>query len=77
MPQHKSAKKRMKTGLKSMMRNRAARRSLKTALKEYRALPQEQKKEKFSTVQALLDKAAGRGFIHKRKADRLKSRLRP
>lgn len=77
MPQHKSAKKRMKTNLKSQLRNRADMSTLKTKLKKYKTLPGEEKVIAFKDLQASLDKAAKKGTIHKRHASRLKSRLSP
>lgn len=77
MPQHKSAKKRMKTNLKSQERNRSAKSSMKTALRKYKELPDEEKKQRFSELQSKLDKASQKGIIKKRKGSRLKSRLNP
>jgi len=72
MPQHKSAKKRMKTNAKSEARNRGQRRTLKTAVKNIREMPQE---EAMPKLQGALDKAVGKGLLHKNKAARLKSRF--
>jgi small subunit ribosomal protein S20 len=67
----------MKTNLKRQTRNRAARSTLKTTLKKYIALPVEERKTAFPSLQAALDKAARKGVIHRNKAARLKSRLIP
>ncbi|UCG50609.1 MAG: 30S ribosomal protein S20 [Candidatus Latescibacterota bacterium] len=75
MPQHKSAKKRVKTNLKRQVRNRAGRSSLRTTLKNIREMPQEKRVEAMNEIQSILDKAAGRGIIHPNKAARLKSKL--
>ena len=75
MPQHKSAKKRVKTNLKSQTRNRAARSTLKTALKGVKDLPEDQKDGAARQWQSLLDKAANKRIVHKNKAARLKSRF--
>ena len=75
MPQHKSAKKRVKTNTKSRARNRAAKATLKTTLKKFREMPENEQKEAYPQMQADLDKAARKGFIHTNKAARLKSRL--
>jgi small subunit ribosomal protein S20 len=77
MPQHKSAKKRMITNLKSQLRNRADMSILKTTLKKYKSLQDEEKVEGFKTLQSSLDRASKKGTIHKRHASRLKSRLSP
>lgn len=77
MPQHKSAKKRVKTNLKRQTRNRTARSTLKTTLKTLQAMPQEKRDEANRRIQSVLDKAANRGIIHRNKAARMKSRLRP
>ncbi|MBI4719685.1 MAG: 30S ribosomal protein S20 [Chitinivibrionia bacterium] len=77
MPQHKSAKKRMKTNVKRQLRNKAGKSSLKTALKKYKSLSGTEKAEGFKALQSDLDKAAKKGAIHKKRASRLKSRLSP
>jgi small subunit ribosomal protein S20 len=77
MPQHKSAKKRVKTNLKRQMRNRAGKNALRTALRRYRELAAEDRAGAYSEIQSLLDKAALKGFIPKNRAARLKSRLVP
>lgn len=77
MPQHESAKKRMKTNLKAQLRNRADKSTLKTKLKKYRSLADEEKATEFKVLQSSLDKAAKRGTINKRQASRLKARLCP
>jgi small subunit ribosomal protein S20 len=77
MPQHKSAKKRLKTSLKCQNRNRAAKSALRRALKQYKELPSEKRAESYAEIQSVLDKAAGKRFISKNRAARLKSRLTP
>lgn len=77
MPQHKSAKKRVKTNLKRQERNRSAKSTIRTALRKYEELPDEEKKQKFSELQSKLDKASQKGIIKSRKGSRLKSRLNP
>jgi len=77
MPQHKSAKKRVKTNLKRQMRNRAARSTLRTTLKKIQEMPAEKRAEAVNEIQSVLDKAAKRGIIHRNKAARLKSRFKP
>jgi small subunit ribosomal protein S20 len=77
MPQHKSAKKRMKTNVKRQARNRAAKATLKTALKKYKSLAGTEKAAGYKELQSELDKAAKKRTIHKKRAARLKSRLVP
>jgi small subunit ribosomal protein S20 len=77
MPQHKSAKKRVKTSLKRQDRNRAAKSALRRALRQYKELPAEKRAESYAEIQSLLDKAAAKRFIPKNRASRLKSRLTP
>jgi small subunit ribosomal protein S20 len=75
MPQHKSAKKRVKTNLKRQMRNRAARSTLRKTLKQFREMSPEDKAKAGQDLQATLDKAASKGIIPRNRAARLKSRL--
>ena len=76
MPQHKSCKKRMKTSAEQRLQNRAVRSRLRAAIKEVRA-----ERDKVEAVKKLheacrlIDKATSRGLIHKKNADRNKSRL--
>jgi len=77
MPQHKSAKKRVKTNLKRQLRNRSAKSTLRKALRKYRELAAENRAESYPEIQSFLDKAAGKRFIPKNQAARLKSRLAP
>jgi small subunit ribosomal protein S20 len=76
MPQHKSCKKRMRTSEEERLRNRAFRSQLRTVMKEVRT---EQNKDeaakKLREAIIVIDKAASYGLIHKRNADRNKSRL--
>jgi small subunit ribosomal protein S20 len=77
MPQHKSAKKRMGTNLKRQLRNRQVKSSLRSALRRYREMSSEDKKNAVAHLYSVLDKAAQKGIIHRNKASRLKSRLSP
>jgi small subunit ribosomal protein S20 len=77
MPQHKSAKKRVKTNLKRQMRNRAGRSALRRTLRKYRELSAEDRSAAYAEIQSVLDRAAGKGFIPANRAARLKSRLAP
>ncbi len=76
MPQHKSCKKRVKTSNEQRLRNRGYRSELRSAIKELRAMTDKDAAlKKYRDVMSLFDKTAGRGLLHKRNADRNKSRL--
>lgn len=76
MPNHKSCKKRMKTSERDRVKNRGLRSELRGVIKELRAEKSAKSAaEKLSEVTRELDRAAARGLIHKRNADRNKSRL--
>ena len=76
MPQHKSCKKRMKTSEKERVRNRALRSSLRNIVKAVRSENnKETAQKKLQEALQALDKAASYGLVHKRNADRHKSRL--
>jgi small subunit ribosomal protein S20 len=77
MPQHKSAKKRMGTNLKRQMRNRQVKSAMRSALRKYREMSVEDRKNAIADLYSVLDKAAQKGIIHPNKAGRLKSRLSP
>ena len=73
MPIIKSAKKRVLVAKVRNDRNKAAKTELKTILKRARA--EEATADAVKTAAITLDKAAGKGLIHKNKAARIKSRL--
>ena len=73
MPNIKSAKKRVLVAKVRSDRNKAAKTELKTILKRARA--EEATADAVKTAAITLDKAAGKGLIHKNKAARIKSRL--
>ncbi len=77
MPQHKSAKKRLKTGLQNQSRNRAARSTLRRTMKTISELPAAKAAEAIKSMDSVLDRAVNRGLIHKNKAARLKSHFKP
>jgi small subunit ribosomal protein S20 len=77
MPQHKSAKKRVKTNLKRQIRNRAAMSALRRTLRKYREMAADDKAAAYPRLQSALDKATCKGFITKNRAARLKSNLTP
>lgn len=73
MPNIKSAKKRVLVSKVRNERNKAARSELKTVMKKARA--EDADAQARLTAVKKLDKAAGKGLIHKNKAARLKSRM--
>lgn len=78
MPNIKSAKKRVKTNQRDELRNRAARSTMRSALKgtnEAISTGDEKVGETVRATQALIARTAKRGIIHKKKAARLQSRL--
>lgn len=72
MPIIKSAKKRVRTAEKAAIRNSKTKRSLKTALKAFRASFTSDDQAK---AQSAIDTAAKKGLIHKNKAARQKAQL--
>ncbi|GHV48010.1 30S ribosomal protein S20 [Clostridia bacterium] len=72
MPNIKSAKKRVLVSKARQERNKAGKSELKSVLKRARA---NTTSDTVKTASVKLDKAAAKGFIHKNKAARLKSRL--
>jgi small subunit ribosomal protein S20 len=76
LPNHKSCAKRVKTSEAERTRNRAFRSRLRQAIKEVRTeTGREEAARKLKEAMTLIDKAAGKGLIHKRTAARNKSRL--
>ncbi|UCD62781.1 MAG: 30S ribosomal protein S20 [Candidatus Zixiibacteriota bacterium] len=76
MPSHKSCKKRMKTSAERRLRNRGYLSNLRTSVRELRAMTsREEASAAYRNVVSLLDRAAGRGLIHRKNADRHKARL--
>jgi len=76
LPSHKSCVKRIRTSAAARLRNRSFRSQLREALKALRSeTNKDEALKKFREAAAFLDKAADRGLIHKRNADRNKSRL--
>ncbi|MBQ8170924.1 MAG: 30S ribosomal protein S20 [Oscillospiraceae bacterium] len=73
MPNIKSAKKRVLVAKQRTEANKAAKTRLRTVLKKARAEGAEA--EVIKTAVVSVDKAAGKGLIHKNKAARLKSQL--
>ena len=83
MPHNKSTKKRVKTNELRRQRNVARGSRLRHAIRDLRqhsraeGASREELMLEFQKVSGLLDKMANKGFIHKNKAARLKSRLQP
>jgi small subunit ribosomal protein S20 len=79
MPITKSAQKQLKKSRHRRLRNRQAKSTLKTAIKKAREGLERRDREAAGRAlqQAfpVIDKAAGKGFIHKNAAARYKSRL--
>jgi small subunit ribosomal protein S20 len=79
MANHKSAVKRHKQSLARAARNRAARTRVKSVVKEVRSGIQSGDKEAglrlLGKAASVLDKSAGKGAIHRKKAARKISRL--
>ncbi len=76
MPNHKSCEKRVRTSQQQRLRNRATRSELRAAIKELRAMTsKEEAAPKYRQVVSLMDCAASSHLIHKKNADRNKSRL--
>lgn len=79
MPNIKSAKKRVLIAERNRLRNIAAKSALKTAIRRVleavKANDNTLVAEKLAYAYKLLDKAAGKGIIHKNTAARKKSRL--
>jgi small subunit ribosomal protein S20 len=79
MPNIKSAIKRVKTSNKRRAQNASQKSAMRTAIKTFEALVEAKDVEKaqaaFIVASKKLDKAAGKGLIHKNAASRQKSRL--
>lgn len=74
-----SAEKRARQSLKKRAKNKKAKSSLKTLTKDFLALLDSKKKDEavqaFKHLSGQFDKASKKGLIHRRNADRHKSRL--
>jgi small subunit ribosomal protein S20 len=79
MPHTKSAKKRLRQNEKRRLRNRAAKRTLKTHIKRFEEALEEDTLEEarveFSLACKKLDKAAARRVVHPNLASRKKSQM--
>ena len=79
MPNIESAKNRLRQSLERRTRNRAAKSTIKTAIRKLQASVEakefEKAKEQLRLLSKLLDQTASKGIIHVNKASRAKSRL--
>ena len=75
MPQHKSNEKRMRTSKKENARNRAVKSTLKTVTKKVHSVAPADAEAAYREAASELDRAAKKGIIPRRRADRKKSRL--
>lgn len=79
MPNTASAKKRVRQSLKRTLRNRVRKERLKKVIKSFNSTLTTKDEAKIGDALRLsskaLDKAKGKGFIHKNTANRKKSRL--
>lgn len=79
MPNIKSAVKRMRQNKKRRMINRRNLSRMRTTVKKFRALLQEQKvdeaRQMLPTVYSIIDRSVRKGVIHSNTAARYKSRL--
>ncbi|MCS7081744.1 MAG: 30S ribosomal protein S20 [Bacteroidetes bacterium] len=76
MPNTKSAAKRARQSLKRYLRNRAQRSKMKTLIKKVlRASSRAEAEALYREAQAVIDRLATKGLIHKNKAARKKTQL--
>lgn len=76
MPQHASAKKRVRTNERDRQRNRAVKSQVRRAVKElHETLGTEEAPQQLSLTHSVLDVASKKGVIHRKRVDRMKSRL--
>ncbi len=75
MPQHKSARKRLRTSERQRLRNRVVTRRVRNVVKDTRQSDDERAPEKLQAAYSALDRAAKKGVIPAGRAARLKSRL--
>lgn len=76
MPQHASAKRRLRSNAKRQARNNYVKSTLRTLSKRIESdIPAEEKRTLLDQIYSQLDKAAKKGVIHKRTASRRKARV--
>ncbi|NWJ50487.1 MAG: 30S ribosomal protein S20 [Bacteroidetes bacterium] len=76
MANHKSSIKRIKTNEKKRLRNRYYSKTMRNAVRKFRAINvKEEAVTQLPGIVSLIDKLAKRAIIHKNKASNLKSKL--
>lgn len=76
MPQHQSAKKRVRQNEKRRQHNKAQSSRVRSMIKKLREMEdKEQATEMLNDVKGALDRLASKGIIHKNKAANYKSKL--
>lgn len=76
MPQHKSAKKRMRQSEERRQRNQSKRSRMRTLIKKILDTDdKEQATSQVDDVKALIDRLSNKGLLHRNKAARYKSKL--
>ena len=76
MPQHDSAKKRMRTNERDRTRNRATKSQVRRAVKDLDgSLGSDESGAALQRAQSVLDKAWKKGVLNRSKVNRMKSRL--
>jgi small subunit ribosomal protein S20 len=76
MANHKSSIKRIKTNEKKRLRNRYYSKTMRNAVRKFRAINvKEEAVTQLPSIVSLIDKLAKRAIIHKNKASNLKSKL--
>ena len=76
MPQHKSAKKRMRTSERLRAYNKTKKTRMKTAVKDLEGTTDRTEAEtKYKTVSSILDRLSTKGIIHRNTAARKKAQL--
>ena len=76
MANHQSAIKRIRQNEKRRLHNRYYAKSMRNALRDFRALTDKKEaEERFPKMAAIIDKLVKRNIIHKNKAANLKSKM--
>lgn len=76
MPQHKSARKRVRQTERRNIRNRSARSKMRTMMKKLHAMDDAQQAQSLlNEAKSYLDRMASKNIIHKNKAAHYKSQL--
>jgi small subunit ribosomal protein S20 len=76
MANHQSALKRIRQNEAKRLRNKYSAKSMRNALRDFRALTdKKQAEEKFPKLASMIDKLVKKNIIHKNKASNLKSKM--